>query len=86
MRVHTPEAAKAARRDTNAFEIRKLDVARIAHHHVFNMAFAIDERPNLPTSLMGKFGKLSRKFRCNNQVRGNTSCVEFFYPAKLVRL
>jgi len=60
--------------------------AIIAHHHVFNVAAAIDERTDLSTGLVRQLSKLTREFRRHDLVRSNAPGVELFYSAKLIRL
>jgi hypothetical protein len=45
--VDTAQAAKSPGGNTHAFEVGKLNATDIADHHVLDVTFAIDERPNL---------------------------------------
>ena len=80
------ESPKTRDRNTNTLEVRKFDAAIIAHHHVFNVAAAIDKRSDLSTGLVRQFSKLTREFRRHDLVRSNAPGVELFYSAKLIRL
>jgi hypothetical protein len=86
MGVHATQPTKAIDCDPNAFEVGKLDAAIVAHHHVFNVAAAIDERADLPACFVRQFGELTRKLRRQNLVRCNSPRVKLFYSAKLIRL
>jgi hypothetical protein len=86
MGMNTTEAAETGRRNSNAFEVGKFDASVIADHYVFNMAAAIDKRPDLSTGFVGQFGELARELRRHDLVRGNPPGVELFYSAKLIRL
>jgi hypothetical protein len=50
--VHATKTAKTIDGDTNAFEVGKFDVPIIADHHVFHVAAAIDERPDLASGFV----------------------------------
>jgi hypothetical protein len=84
--VHASQAPEAIDGDSNAFEVRKFNAAVIADHDVFDVAAAINQRSDLPASLVRKLGKLSRKFRGQNLVRRDAPGVKLFYAAKLIRL
>jgi len=47
MSMHTTKTAKAIHRDTNAFEVWKLNGPVVTDHYVFHVAAAIDERADL---------------------------------------
>jgi hypothetical protein len=53
--VHTTKTAEPSRSDANAFEVRQLDATVVAHHHVLNVALAVDEGPDLPSCFVGQF-------------------------------
>ncbi|MEP6568433.1 MAG: hypothetical protein ABJC10_01560 [Acidobacteriota bacterium] len=84
--MHTAQATKAIDCDPNAFEVGKLDSPIVTDHHVFDVTTAVDERADLSTYLVGKFGELARELRGQNLVRGDPLGVEFFYAAKLILL
>jgi hypothetical protein len=50
--VYTAKASEPARGDANTFEIRKLDATIVANHYKLNMSLTIDERADLPASLV----------------------------------
>lgn len=83
--MHEAQAAKAIRRHARALKIGKLYPARIADHNIFNIAFAVNERANLPAGFMGKLGQVSGKLRRHNLVRRDATRVKFFDAAQLVR-
>jgi hypothetical protein len=56
MRVHTTEAAKSSRSNTNAFEVRQLDTTVVPNHHVLNVTLAVNESADLPSCIVGKKG------------------------------
>src|SRR5450759_3786855 len=86
MRVHATQAAKPISGNAHALEVRQLDLARVAHNHKFNIAFAIDERADLPACFMGKLAYLTSKFGRYDLVRRNASLVELLNPPQLVWL
>jgi hypothetical protein len=50
--VNATQSAKASRRDAHAFEIGQFDAAIIADHHILHVAFAIDQRADLPAGFV----------------------------------
>ena len=45
--MNAAQAAKTSRGYADAFEVRKLNPADIADHHVLNVTFAVDQRADL---------------------------------------
>src|ERR1043166_9696839 len=54
MRVYATKTTKPSRSDAHAFEVRQLDAAIVADHHVLNMSLAIDDRAMLAAWVMGQ--------------------------------
>ena len=86
MGVDAAQTAKTIDSHTDTFEVRQLNPAMVANHHVFNVPTAIYQCADLSARLMGKFGKLSRKFRRHNLVRSNAPGVKLFNATQLIGL
>jgi hypothetical protein len=78
------QTAKAIRGHPNAFEVWQFNPAIVPNHHIFDVTTSIDERAYLSPRLMRQLGELTREFRSDNLLRGNSSGVKLFDPAKLI--
>jgi hypothetical protein len=45
--MYAPQPSKTVRGDTGALQIRQFNAPCIAHHHVFNISFSIDQHSDL---------------------------------------
>src|SRR5262249_44423216 len=85
MGVHTTQASEAVSGHANSLKIRHFYAARVADNDKFDVAFSINESPELATSLMGKFTQLPSELWSHYLMRRNPTLVEFFNPPQLVR-
>jgi hypothetical protein len=72
--------------DAHAFQIRQFNTAVVAHHYVFNVTFAVDQRSNLTSRFVREFRQLAGKLRGDNLVRRNAPCVQLLNAAQLIGL
>ena len=82
--MNTTKPTKSSRSDANAFEIRQLDTAVVAHHHVLNVTLAVDECTDLSSCFVGEFAQLASKLRCNDLVGRYASSVQLFDAPQLI--
>jgi hypothetical protein len=80
------KTAEAIDSDAYAFEVRQLNAAIIAYHHMFYVTTTIDKRPNLSSGLVRQLGKLPGKFRSHDLVGSNSPCVELGDASELIWL
>ena len=69
--MDAPKTAEAVLRHAGTSEIRHFDLLRRADHHVFDLAFSVEQNPDLPAGLVAEFGKLSRELRRYDLVGGH---------------
>ncbi len=82
--VYATQAAKPSRSDANAFEVRQLDTAVVADHHVLDVSLTIDKRTDLAACLVRQLAQLPREFRCNDLVARYTASVQLFDAPQLI--
>ena len=58
--MNATQAAETTAGNTDTLEVRQLDAAVVAHHHIFDVSFAIDQSADLAPRLMGQLGDLLR--------------------------
>ena len=84
MRMNTTEPAKSSRSHAYTFEIRQLDTAVVADHHVLNVSLAVDECADLSACFVGQFAQLASELRCDNLVGRYASSVQLFDAPQLI--
>ena len=82
--MNTTKPTKSSRSDANAFEIRQLDTAVVADHHVLDMSLAIDKRADLAACFMRQLAQLPCEFRCYDLVGRYTASVQLFNAPQLI--
>ena len=82
--MYTTKTAKPSRGHAHAFEVRQLDAAVVADHHVLDMSLAIDERADLTACLVRQLAQLPCEFRCNDLVGRYTASVQLFNAPQLI--
>ena len=82
--MHTTKTTKPSRRHAHAFEVRQLDAAVVADHHVLNMSLPIDECTDLAACLVRQLAQLPCEFRCNDLVGRYTASVQLFNAPQLI--
>ena len=78
------QAAKSTGSDAHAFEVGKLDAFVVAHHHVLNVAPAIDESTDLATCFMRELAQLASEFMCDNLIGRYAPGVQLFDSPQLI--
>src|SRR5260370_22390718 len=86
VRVHASQAPKAIAGDAHALEIGHLDLSRIADNHIFNIAFAVDQRADLAIGFMRKLAQLPCEFRSDNLMGRNAALIQLLNAPQLIRL
>src|SRR5688572_5357669 len=84
--MDTPQTAKSFGCSTRTAEIRHFDLLRVAYHHVFDLAFAVDEHADLSSGLERKLRHLPGELLRDDLGRWDAPCGEAFDTAKLVML
>ena len=82
--MYTTKTTKSSRSDAHTFEVRQLDAAVVADHHVLNVSLAIDKRTNLAACLMRQLAQLSCEFRGDDLVRRYAPSVQLFDAPQLI--
>ena len=82
--MYTTKAAKSSRGHAHAFEVRQLDPAIIADHHVLNVSLTIDKRTNLAACFMRQLAQLAREFSGNDLVGRYTASVQLLNAPQLI--
>ena len=82
--MNTTKPTKSSRSDANAFEVRQLDTAVVADHHVLNVTLAIDECADLSACFVRQFAQLASKLRGDNLVGRYAPSVQLFNAPQLI--
>ena len=82
--MNTTKPAKSSRSDAHTFEIRQLDTAIVANHHVLNVTLAVDECADLSACFVGQFAQLASKLRGDDLVGRYASSVQLFDAPQLI--
>src|SRR5678815_5167698 len=85
VRVYTTKTAKPSRGHAYAFEVRQLETAVVADHHVLDVSLPIDKRTDLPACLVRQLAQLPCEFRRHDLVGRYTASVQLFNAPQLIR-
>src|SRR5262245_52350417 len=86
MCVDATQTAKAICGGADTPEVRKFNLARITHDHVFDVAFSIDQGADLAPGLTRQFAELASELDGDNLVRQNATLIESFNAPQLIWL
>src|ERR1051326_9256612 len=84
MSMHAAQSAKTIGRHAHTFKVGQLDSARVAHRHVLNVTFAIDQHADLPIGFVRQFAQLSRELGRDDLARTDTSLIQLLNASQLV--
>ena len=82
--MHAAQSAESSGGNADAFEIGQFDAPVVAHHHVLDMALAIDERSDLSACFVRQLAELASEFRCDDLVGRYASSVQLFDAPQLI--
>ncbi|MCA1593811.1 MAG: hypothetical protein LC754_14410 [Acidobacteria bacterium] len=80
------QPAKAVFADACTLQVRPLDAPRVADDDELDVAFAVNQRADLPARLVREFGYLAREFRRDDLLWRDAARVKLFDAAELVGL
>jgi hypothetical protein len=86
MCMQAAEATKAIARYAYALKVGQLNLPGVANDYIFDVAFAVDQRPNLSSRFKRKLAKVPGELRSDNIPGRNPALIEFFKTPHLIRL